>query len=663
MQKLDFFVFFHTVNGTNTTVASESGRSVRSDGHVIHEKRNYLPYNWAKLDKLDNSVILPMRIALAQRNLNAVEKLLMDVSHPQSPNYGRYMTSAKIIDMFAPRQETVSAVIKWLHDFGINTAHIQTSASKGWLSFNLKVAEAEQLLKTKYYVYEHINGQRHYATEEYSVPATIQHQIDFIFPTVHFDVKIIRNPKQSNDLKESSVEHVKSVGTGLANVLKRVDSADSAGSKQASELSSCDTRIIPICLQTLYNFVNYTQKSSKKNNYGIVEYSPQAYVQSDLNLFLTLFNPSAIDTKLIIDLIDDPFLNTTYPGNFMLSGESNLDLQYAVSLVYPTLVTLYQTGDSSGRASFNTFLDAIDSFYCTFEGGDDHSKNLIYPDPSYPDPSNSSGSYKEAENCGKYQPTYVISTSYGYNEADLTPAYEQRQCFEYAKLGLQGVTVLFASGDDGVAGNDGYCIDPQTGEYTNSTAGIKFNPSFPGTCPFITSVGATQINPNSTVYDPESACEQVIYSSGGFSNVFKLPCYQQAAVESFFALHSPPYNSTQYNNSRNVRGYPDISANGANYIVIIGNTSELVYGTSASSPVVGSIVTLINDARLAVNKSSVGFLNPVLYANPDALNDIISGNNPGCGTQGFTAVNGWDPVTGLGTPNFQKLLNVYLNLP
>jgi tripeptidyl-peptidase-1 len=58
----------------------------------------------------------------------------------------------------------------------------------------------------------------------------------------------------------------------------------------------------------------------------------------------------------------------------------------------------------------------------------------------------------------------------------------------------------------------------------------------------------------------------------------------------------------------------------------------------------------------------VGFLNPVLYANPNALNDITSGNNPGCGTQGFSAVNGWDPITGLGTPNFQKLVDVYLSL-
>ena len=46
-----------------------------------------------------------------------------------------------------------------------------------------------------------------------------------------------------------------------------------------------------------------------------------------------------------------------------------------------------------------------------------------------------------------------------------------------------------------------------------------------------------------------------------------------------------------------------------------------------------------------------------------AFNDITSGSNPGCGTEGFYAQPGWDPVTGVGTPNFVKLLALYLALP
>ncbi len=59
----------------------------------------------------------------------------------------------------------------------------------------------------------------------------------------------------------------------------------------------------------------------------------------------------------------------------------------------------------------------------------------------------------------------------------------------------------------------------------------------------------------------------------------------------------------------------------------------------------------------------MGFINPVLYANPQVLNDITSGTNPGCGTDGFTAVPGWDPLTGLGTPNYPAMEELFLSLP
>lgn len=322
-----------------------------------------------------------------------------------------------------------------------------------------------------------------------------------------------------------------------------------------------------------------------------------------------------------------------------------------MTLVNPQKVTLYQAGDLVEGASFNSFLDALDGSYCT---GDDPLQDPAYPDRFV-------GGYTGPETCGGFAATKVISTSFGYNEADLTPAYEKRQCNEYLKIGLQGTSFVFSSGDYGVAGNYGQCIG-NNGTFNNGTSG-QFNPSFPSTCPYITSVGATQIVPGNSVFQPEEVCETVIFSGGGFSNVFDMPSYQKAAVEDYFANHLPPYNSTQYNNSQMSRGFPDISANGANYVVAVDGVFSLLYGTSASAPVVGSILTLINEVRFDIGKGSIGFINPTLYANPGDLNDITSGSNRGCGTPGFSAVLGWDPVTGLGTPNFPRLLITFLSLP
>lgn len=229
------------------------------------------------------------------------------------------------------------------------------------------------------------------------------------------------------------------------------------------------------------------------------------------------------------------------------------------------------------------------------------------------------------------------------------------------KLGLQGTSILYSSGDFGVAGNRGHCL-ASNGTYNNGTGGM-FNPAFPSTCPYVTSIGATQIAPGASVTAPEQACETVIYSGGGFSNIFPLPAYQAAAVHGFLSAHPPPYTAAQFNNSGTSRGYPDIAANGANYVTAVDGAFSLVYGTSASVPVVGSLLTLINEARFDLGKGSIGFINPTLYANPGLLNDVTRGGNPGCGTPGFTATTGWDPVTGLGTPDFPRLITKFLSLP
>jgi hypothetical protein len=62
---------------------------------------------------------------------------------------------------------------------------------------------------------------------------------------------------------------------------------------------------------------------------------------------------------------------------------------------------------------------------------------------------------------------------------------------------------------------------------------------------------------------------------------------------------------------------------------------------------VAGVISLINDYLVSDGKHPLGFLNPWLYGKArlgNGLQDIISGSNPGCDTDGFTAVPGWDPV-------------------
>ena len=225
----------------------------------------------------------------------------------------------------------------------------------------------------------------------------------------------------------------------------------------------------------------------------------------------------------------------------------------------------------------------------------------------------------------------------------------QRQCDEFLKLGLMGTTVVFCSGDSGVGGTNNYCPHGQ------------FEPTWPSSCPYVTAVGATQLRPNSTIADGEIVADDYISSGGGFSNTFAMPDYQRDAVSTWWATHTENY--TQFNTTQRSRGYPDVALNGVQYVTAVQGKFELIYGTSASAPAFGGIITLINDARLAAGKSSVGFINPVLYAHPEAFNDITEGSNSGCSTDGFHAIAGWDPATGMGTPKYESLKEVFMALP
>lgn len=354
-------------------------------------------------------------------------------------------------------------------------------------------------------------------------------------------------------------------------------------------------------------------------------------------------------------------------------------------MVYPQSVVVYQVDDENYAVAeyvkantFNTFLDALDGSYCNYTayGITGDSPNI---DPVYPDAAK--GGYKGQSQCGVYKPTRVISISYGEAEIDFPKHYVQRQCNEFMKLGLQGHTILAATGDFGVASYPGD-VTPSgclSGSGQNQTI---YNPDYLSGCPWITSVGGTRLYPGQTILDRESAMDLELdsrtaffRSAGGFSNYYTTPSWQKPAKESYFAKYDPghPYyianaaasnigaNGGIYN--RAGRGFPDVSANGAFLPLFLNGTIYRFSGSSLAAPLWASVITLLNQQRTIAGKGPIGFLNPVLYAHPWVLNDIVNGTNFGCGSSGFKAVPGWDPVTGLGTPDYPRMLELFLSLP
>ncbi|MEE6520340.1 hypothetical protein FKM82_018178, partial [Ascaphus truei] len=191
---------------------------------------------------------------------------------------------------------------------------------------------------------------------------------------------------------------------------------------------------------------------------------------------------------------------------------------------------------------------------------------------------------------------WVHTVSYGDDEDSLSVAFMQRINVEFMKAAARGLTVLFASGDDGAG-----CKEVAKGKNV-------FRPSFPASSPYVTSVGGTSFkNPF------QVTCEVTDYiSGGGFSNVFPMPDYQVSAVGRYLKapVKLPP--GSYYN--RSGRAYPDVAALSDNYWVVTNRVPiPWVSGTSASTPVFGGVLALINDRRITKGLSPLGFLNPALY--------------------------------------------------
>jgi len=235
---------------------------------------------------------------------------------------------------------------------------------------------------------------------------------------------------------------------------------------------------------------------------------------------------------------------------------------------------------------------------------------------------------------------YVISTSYGEDEKSVSMSYATRINAEFQKAGVRGISIMFASGDSGVGGTGGSCT--------------RFVPQWPSGSPWVTAVGGTS-------HFGTEQCAGL--SSGGFSDRWPRPDYQKEAVSKFLSTSKNLPDSSRYNSTG--RGFPDVSALAVGFTVINdGMTLPGVAGTSCSSPTFSGIVGLLNDLRFQNGKSTLGFLNPFIYQSGySAMNDVTAGDNPGCGTRGFTAMEGWDPCSGYGTPNYEKLAKAVLALP
>ena len=221
----------------------------------------------------------------------------------------------------------------------------------------------------------------------------------------------------------------------------------------------------------------------------------------------------------------------------------------------------------------------------------------------------------------------VISISWGSAEVNWTQQATASFDDAFQAAAALGVTICVASGDNGSA--DG--VAPSG----TRTAHVDF----PASSPHALACGGTQLTASGTAITDEVVWQGD--SGGGVSDVFGLPDYQSNA-------HVP---ASANGDGRIGRGVPDVAGDAdpnTGYQVRVDGTDTVIGGTSAVAPLWAGLIALLNEQL----GQRVGFLNPILYGHLSGdCNDITSGSNGA-----YQAGPGWDPCTGLGSPNGGALL-------
>ena len=522
--------------------------------------------------------------------------------------------------LFAPSKDSESKVISWLQKSGAQ--NIESDGTN--VNFLTTVGNANSMLNTKFKAYT--NGKTtKLRTTGYSLPDDLHESVDLIDPTTYFG-----NTKAHAVLPRSGPTPVRSEPP-----TKRAFNKACETTLTFDNGKEVYPVIGPQCLMELYNTVGYKADPKSGSTIAFGNFLNESASYSDLKQFEKIYKIPSQSFK--INALINGGVNNQNPQTEM-DGEANLDVQNIIGLVDGLPVSAYITG---GSPPF------IPDLLSPTAADDTNEPYLPY--------------YQYLNSQPNSKVPLVITNSYGDHENTVPVNYAHRVCNMIGMLGCRGRTILESSGDEGTGAVCRNNVPPHQPQFT---------PQFPGTCPYITAVGGTQF------VTPEHAWNG---SSGGFSFYFKQPWYQKQAVSTYLSDHISPatkkyYSSHNYTDFAG-RGFPDISAHSLypDYLTVINGTAQPNGGTSAASPVVAAIFALLNDVRLRNNMPSIGFANPWLYQSGyKGLNDIVAGGAVGCAGvdlqsgapvkgagiipfASWNATPGWDPVTGLGTPNFGKL--------
>eukprot|EP01094_Clydonella_sp_ATCC50884_P021856 TRINITY_DN48_c0_g1_i1.p2 TRINITY_DN48_c0_g1~~TRINITY_DN48_c0_g1_i1.p2 ORF type:complete len:573 (+),score=234.19 TRINITY_DN48_c0_g1_i1:107-1720(+) len=506
-------------------------------------------------------------VAIKQQNTDVLEQLFWDVSNPESPKYGQYLTVDEITDIIAPRDESVEAVQEWVREH--NGYNARLTLNRDFLKVEMSLLDIQNMLNVTFLRYIHPHRRALATLDAYSVPAELAEHVDMI-----------------------------SYVTGLPDIHLPNEKVTKARPAFAAD----PLAITPDVIRARYNATDFTA-SAQNNSLAVAEFQAQYYSPTDLTSFFNTYVPNApAGADQVYKVV-----GTNKPESPGI--EASLDIEYIMGVAPGIQAWFYS------QYQFNFYNDLINWL------------TILDNSTSIP---------------------WVHSVSYGSQGNYPSATYIQRSDAEYQKLGVRGVSIIYASGDSG-AECENFCK--------------VLYPSYPAISVYVTSIGSTKFLSGTTGAEGATTAFR---SGGGFSDFDVAPSYQEPYVKDYLSSSSVQFPPTgSYNASG--RATPDFAALGDEHFqVVTGGHTVSVGGTSASAPSFAAIIAMLNDDLLNAGKPTLGFLNPKMYSlagsNPTSFFDVTVGDNEqGCGTScspgidGFQCTAGYDAVSGMGTPNYAVL--------
>ena len=679
---------------------------------------------WQPIDSNPSNSKRNIQLVLVAQHDDEQEQQLKDtaarVSNPESADYQKFLSRDQIYEtMLSKTSENGAELEKWAKANGI-TVHAASNC-KQFLRIEARVATMERAFRTTFNDYEHIaTGKAATRVTNFQLPLDIHNRVGFIsglstFPNIRAKVATaVASVVQSTN---APIFHY--LDSGFGHLLFHIQLVCEDGQKALDP--SCDDQFMGFQI-TVRNRADVYEVPVEQANCQIC-----SMASSIIRLFCGTFNlqPDEVWCQFYLNQTNsigfyEPYtfaLRTTFAESYSDEVTYRSPVEKIFDMTPSRLRSLYNVNDNQTAQRHKKSRQAIVGFdqylnmasFWAFSNMHVKDFNHSFGEIFGANFNNSNNAefetsldiqYMAAMGCGiptDYisSPGYyddflidffvelthlqanklnvvpmVFSISYGFDEDPALRSYILVCESLLAIMSVEGKTVFVSSGDDGSAATGGACRR-------------KSVPSYPASSAYVTSVGATQFVKatagcarrfNGTCleevvasYSLRTGCR--ITSGGGFSWTIDSPKYQQQAVNTYLNSSRkllPP--ETFFNRSK--RAYPDLSLAGHQYHTIVFGDSDLFLdGTSASSPALAGLFSLIVNRRLQLGKKPLGFLNPTLYklatTNPAVFYDIVKGStncnsSPNCCQYGFSAAPGWDPASGLGSIDHTKLMQALI---